>query len=99
MRWGKRRIALQVPHAAVLGLDEFPRFADVHDLLPPPAQGAIRELLGRLHECHATARVFGSYGWRAICGLVHVHAASHLDLSGPVQGAAPAQGYSPIRLV
>jgi phosphoribosyl-dephospho-CoA transferase len=89
-RWAKRRLALQVPHAAVLGLDEFPRLADVHDLLPPPAQGAIRELLGRLDERHATARVFGSYGWQAISGLDHVHAASDLDLSVTVEGAAHA---------
>ena len=85
MRWGKRRLALQVAHAAVLGLDEFPRLADMHDLLPPPAQGAFHELLGRLDECHATARVFGSYGWQAISGLDHVHAASDLDLSVTVE--------------
>ncbi|MEJ1170397.1 malonate decarboxylase holo-[acyl-carrier-protein] synthase [Variovorax sp. CCNWLW235] len=89
-RWAKRRLALQVPHAAVLGLDEFPRLADVQGLLPPPAQGAIRELLGRLDERHATARVFGSYGWQAISGLDHVHAASDLDLSVTVEGAAHA---------
>ena len=90
MRWGKRRIALQVPHAAVLGLDEFPRLAGMHDLLPPLARGAVRELLGRLDECHATARVFGSYGWQAISGLDHVHAASDLDLSVTDEGAAHA---------
>ncbi|MCR8960673.1 malonate decarboxylase holo-[acyl-carrier-protein] synthase [Variovorax sp. S2] len=89
-RWAKRRLALQVPHTAVLGLDEFPRLAGTHDLLPPPAQDAIRELLGRLDECHATARVFGSYGWQAISGLDHVHAASDLDLSVTVEGAAHA---------
>lgn len=89
-RWAKRRLALQVPNTAVLGLDEFPRLADVHDLLPPPAQGAVRELLGRLDERHATARVFGSYGWQAISGLDHVHAASDLDLSVTVEGAAHA---------
>ncbi|RST45529.1 malonate decarboxylase holo-[acyl-carrier-protein] synthase [Variovorax sp. DXTD-1] len=89
-RWDKRRLALQVPHAAVLGLDEFPRLGDVHELLPPPAQGAIRELLGRLDERHAAARIFGSYGWQAISGLDHVHAASDLDLSVTVEGAAHA---------
>jgi phosphoribosyl-dephospho-CoA transferase len=90
MRWGKRRLALQVPHAAVLRLDEFPRLADLHGLLPPPARGAIHELLGRLDECHASARVFGSYGWEAISSLDHVHAASDLDLSVTVKGAAHA---------
>lgn len=89
-RWGKRRLALQVPHAAVLYLDEFPRLADVRRLLAHSAQGAVRKLLGGLNECHATARVFGSYGWQAISGLDHVHAASDLDLSVSVEGAAHA---------
>ena len=89
-RWDKRRLALQVPHAAVLYLDEFPRLADMRRLLAQPVQGAVRELLGRLDECRATARVFGSYGWQAISGLDHVHAASDLDLSVAVEGAAHA---------
>lgn len=89
-RWGRRRLALQVPHAAVQGRGEFPWLADVQDLLPPPARDALRELLGRLRQCHAAARVFGSYGWQAISGLDHVRAASDIDLSVAVEGAAHA---------
>ncbi|WP_418148227.1 malonate decarboxylase holo-[acyl-carrier-protein] synthase [Variovorax paradoxus] len=88
--WGRRRLALQVPHAAVDGLGEFPRPADVQDLLPPPAWDVLRELLGRLSQCHAAVRVFGSYGWQAISGLDHVRAGSDLDLSIAVEGAVHA---------
>ncbi|MDR6454773.1 phosphoribosyl-dephospho-CoA transferase [Variovorax beijingensis] len=89
-RWDRRRIALQVPHAAVHGLGEFPRLDDMQKLLPPPARGAVRELLGRLDASHATARVFGSFGWQAISGLDHVRDDSDLDLSIPIDDAAHA---------
>ena len=88
--WGRRRLVLQVPRAAVDGLGEFPRLADVQDLLPPPAWDVLRELLGRLSQCHAAVRVFGSYGWQAISGLDHVRAGSDLDLSIAVEGAIHA---------
>lgn len=90
VRWDRRRLALQVPKAAVQDLDEFPHLAGVLDLLPPPTRGAASELLGRLDASHAAARVFGSYGWQAISGLVHVRTGSDLDLSVSVEGAAHA---------
>lgn len=89
-RWGRRRLALQVPHAAVLGLDDFPHLAVVQDLLPSSARGPVRDLLGGLGACHASARVFGSYGWQAISGLDHVRPDSDLDLSVCVDGVAHA---------
>ncbi|MDM0059139.1 malonate decarboxylase holo-[acyl-carrier-protein] synthase [Variovorax fucosicus] len=89
-RWDRRRLALQVPHAAVHGLDEFPCLAEVQALLPLAARDAARELLAGLRTCHATARVFGSYGWQAISGLDHVRTGSDLDLSVAVEGAAHA---------
>ncbi|MBT2302101.1 malonate decarboxylase holo-[acyl-carrier-protein] synthase [Variovorax paradoxus] len=89
-RWDRRRLALQVPRTAVLGLDEFPRLAEVRGLLPPSARGPVRDLQGGLDACHATARVFGSYGWQAISGLDHVRPDSDLDLSVAVEGAAHA---------
>lgn len=90
VRWHRRRLALQVPQAAVQGLGEFPRLADMQQLLPPSARGAVRELLGSLDASHATARVFGSFGWQAISGLDHVRDDSDLDLSIAVEGAAHA---------
>ena len=89
-RWGRRRLALQVPRTAVHGLGEFPRLAAVQALLPPSARDAARELVGRLDACHATARVFGSYGWQAISGLDHVRTDSDLDLSITIEGAVHA---------
>jgi len=89
-RWGRRRLALQVPHSAVLGFDEFPPLAEVQALLPPAARGAVRDLLDGLGACDATARVFGSYGWQAISGLDHVRKDSDLDLSVGVDGAVQA---------
>ena len=89
-RWNRRRLALQVPIADVHGFGEFPLLADVLDLLPPAVLDAVRTLLGRLGECHAAARVFGSYGWQAISGLDHVRTGSDLDLSIAVDGVAHA---------
>lgn len=89
-RWDRRRLALQVPRTAVLYFDEFPRLAEVQGLLPPSARRPVRDLLGGLDACHATARVFGSYGWQAISGLDHVRPGSDLDLSVSVDGVAQA---------
>jgi len=89
-RWDLRRLALQVPRDAVLLFDEFPRLAEVLRLLPPPARHPARDLLSQLDAYHATARVFGSYGWQAISGLDHVRPHSDLDLSISVEGAAHA---------
>jgi phosphoribosyl-dephospho-CoA transferase len=89
-RWDRRRLALQVPRTAVLFFDEFPRLADVRWMLPPSARAAVRELLAGLDEQHATARVFGSYGWQAISGLDHVRPDSDLDLAIGVEGPTHA---------
>lgn len=89
-RWDRRRLALQVPRTAVLLFDEFPRLPEVQGLLPPSMRGPVRDLLGALDACHATTRVFGSYGWQAISGLYHVRPASDLDLAVSVGGAAHA---------
>ncbi|MGJ7498537.1 malonate decarboxylase holo-[acyl-carrier-protein] synthase [Variovorax sp. RT4R15] len=89
-RWDRRRLALHVPRAAVHCIDEFPRLAEVQALLRPSARDAARELLAGLRACHATARVFGSYGWQAISALDHVRAGSDLDLSVVVEGVAHA---------
>ena len=90
LRWGRRRLALQVPQAAVRGLDEFPRLAEVLPLLPASARGPVRDLLDALAAHPAAARAFGSYGWQAISGLDHVRPESDLDLSVGVDGAAHA---------
>lgn len=89
-RWDRRRLALQVPRTAVLLFDEFPRLAEVRRQLPQSMRGPVRDLLGALDACHATTRVFGSYGWQAISGLVHARPDSDLDLAIAVAGAEHA---------
>lgn len=93
-RWGRRRLALQVPRAAVLCFDEFPRVAEVLGLLPRSARGAVCDLLAGLAECHAAARVFGSYGWQALSGLDHLRPGSDIDLWVTVDDAPHADAVS-----
>lgn len=89
-RWDRRRLALLVPRAGLRRVDEFPRLAEVQDLLPPAVQYRVLKLMAELDACHATARVFGSYGWQAMSDLDHVRPESDLDLSVVVHGAAHA---------
>ncbi|MBT2325024.1 malonate decarboxylase holo-[acyl-carrier-protein] synthase [Variovorax paradoxus] len=89
-QWDKRRLPLQVPHAAVLRFDAFPQLADVQVLLPPSARRPARDLLDALDTWRATARVFGSYGWQAISALAHVRPGSDLDLLVNVDGMEQA---------
>ena len=89
-RWERRRLALQVPRAELLGLGEFPRLAEMRCLLPRPVRAAVSDLVDALGACRAAARVFGSYGWQAITGLDHVRPDSDLDLSLAVDGVAHA---------
>jgi phosphoribosyl-dephospho-CoA transferase len=89
-RWGKRRIALAVPHSALLYFDAFPRASEMLGLLPPTARALWRELCEALSTVDATARVYGSYGWQRLTGLDHVHAASDIDLCIAVSDMAQA---------
>jgi phosphoribosyl-dephospho-CoA transferase len=89
-RWDRRRLALQVPRAALRRVDEFPRLAEVRDLLPPLVRYRARRLMAELDACDATARVFGSYGWQAISDLDYLRPESDLDLSVTVNGATHA---------
>lgn len=94
--WDRRRLALQVPHAAVLGFEEFPALAAVQALLPPSAQRPVRALLDALATAGATAHVFGSYGWHAISGLAHVRPESDLDLWIGVAGIEQADAVAQV---
>ncbi|MEO5797502.1 MAG: malonate decarboxylase holo-[acyl-carrier-protein] synthase [Rhodoferax sp.] len=89
-RWDKRRITLAVPRSAVLYFDAFPRALEVQCLLPLPARAPWLGLCEQLSACHATARVYGSYGWQRLTGLDHVHADSDIDLCIAVSNASQA---------
>ena len=84
-RWERRRLALRVPSAAVVGTAEFPCLGELADSAAPadaatPVRRLARALADRLVVQRATARVFGSHGWRLLTGLDHVRPASDLDL-------------------
>ena len=97
-RWGRRRLALQVPRAAVIARGEFPLLSEVQAMLPPSARCAVRELVSRLDELDAPARVYGSHGWQAISGLDHLRPGSDLDLSVAVDGVVRADAVSQVLL-
>ena len=79
-RWGRRRLALQVAHEALLCFDEFPRAAEATRLLPRAARTAWRALDAALAGRQATARVYGSYGWQLLSGLDHLGPESDIDV-------------------
>ena len=79
-RWGRQRLALTVARSDVLYFDEFP-FAEVAlGLVPARARPAWRELCDSLKAAGANARVYGSYGWQLLSGLVHVRPGSDIDV-------------------
>ena len=89
-RWGRRRLALQLPRGYVTRFDEFPRLANVVSSLPVAARDAASNLVGALAACGAGAHVYGSFGWQALTGLDHVRSGSDLDLWVPVGDEANA---------
>ncbi|MEJ8851403.1 malonate decarboxylase holo-[acyl-carrier-protein] synthase [Variovorax rhizosphaerae] len=88
-RWARRRLALHVPPSSVSRFDEFPTLAEVVDLLPLSERVA-DDLRAGLASCHATAHVYGSYGWQALSGLDHIRQGSDLDLWIAVRSVAHA---------
>jgi len=89
-RWGRRRLALQVPHAAVLRRDDFPRSDAAMALVGSRSRAALETLTLDLREQRATARVFGSHGWQLLTGLGYLHPGSDLDLWVAVDDMAHA---------
>ena len=89
-RWGRRRLALQLPRGYVMRFDEFPGLASVVSSLPAAARDAVSNLEGALAACGTAAHVYGSFGWQALTGLDHVRPGSDLDLWVPVQDEAQA---------
>lgn len=80
LRWGRRRLALQVSREALSCFDEFPRAAEAGRLLPRPVRTAWRALDAGLRALQAGARVYGSHGWQLLSGLDYLHAGSDIDL-------------------
>ena len=80
LRWGRRRLNVQVPISGLLWLDQFPIASSIGCLLPVDARGPWQELCCHLVAAGVELRVYGSYGWQHLTGLDHVHPGSDLDL-------------------
>ena len=89
-QWSRRRLVVQVPRAALLCFDEFPRAAAVSELLPRHTRSAWRRLTAALTASRASARVYGSYGWQQLSGLSYLRATSDIDLWIAVEDGAHA---------
>lgn len=80
---GKRRIALDIPPAAIVAADPPLALHRVRDAAPAIWQPAIEALLALAERCEVEARVFGSVAWAALTGLDYLTAGSDLDLIWP----------------
>ncbi|MEZ5637224.1 MAG: malonate decarboxylase holo-[acyl-carrier-protein] synthase [Burkholderiaceae bacterium] len=81
LRWGRRRIALQVRHRDVAGVQPFfPALQAVAELLAPVSAARCRQLHAGLAGHGLVAQVYGSHGWQWLTGLDYLHADSDLDL-------------------
>ncbi len=89
-RWGRRRIALRVPTAAVDRFGAFPLARDVSAWLPGSAVAQWLDLCNALDHLGVSARVHGSYGWQVLTGLDYLRPTSDLDLHVPIHDARTA---------
>ncbi|MCZ2495807.1 malonate decarboxylase holo-[acyl-carrier-protein] synthase [Xylophilus sp. Kf1] len=78
--WERRRLALQVPPADIVDFGDFPEARAIAGALPASLRPDWDALLADLAAAGATVRVFGSYGWQQLTGLVYVREGSDLDL-------------------
>jgi phosphoribosyl-dephospho-CoA transferase len=88
--WGRRRLALQVPLAAVRCWGAFPEAATVAPLLAEEARPPWARLCAALGGLGVAARVHGSHGWQWLTGAAYLHAGSDIDLCLPVADEARA---------
>lgn len=91
-RWTRRRLAIEVARADVVGLDDFPPADAVIDQIAPPAHAAWRALCASLASAGVEARVYGSHGWQFVTGMPCVHPESDVDLWLAVDDASRVDG-------
>lgn len=96
LKFGRRRIALQLPLHAIAWLDEFPRAAAVVRLLRRHRRERAQSLLEGLDRVGTPARVYGSHGWQLLTGEAYLHADSDLDLWMSVENCAQADAVAAI---
>lgn len=90
LAFGRRRVAIDIPHDGVARQGEFPAAHTVADSLDPALGDTWASTCRRLSALGCEARVYGGHGWQGLTGLQYVHAASDIDLALPVQDAAMA---------
>lgn len=90
LRWERRRLGFRAARAEVAWFDEFPRLERIAERLAPDARAEGLRLCRALAACGATARVYGSHGWRAVSGLGTLRPGSDLDLWIAVSDAGQA---------
>ncbi len=88
--WGRQRLNVCVLRSELRGGAPLPRAGDIGELLPPSAEAPWRGLCRRLDDMGLTARVYGSFGWQHLTGLIYVRERSDIDLLLPVDGVATA---------
>ena len=88
--WGRQRLFVRAPAAAVQRVGAFPLAVDITGELPAAACKDWRTLCAALQAVGVEARVYGSHGWQALTGLACVReGTSDIDLLLPC--ATPAQ--------
>jgi phosphoribosyl-dephospho-CoA transferase len=90
LAWGRRKIALRVPHGAILYHDAFPRAPEVARLLPVVLRPRWAELNVALAAAGVEPRVHGSHGWQRLTGLRYLTPQSDIDLLVPVSDVRAA---------
>lgn len=88
--WGRLRLALSVPAAALRDPHGFPEPTAITPLLAPPVRAAWTTLADRLAALGVAPQVYGGHGWQAITGLAYLREGSDLDLWLPVRDAVQA---------
>ena len=81
---GKRRIALTLPAADILGHKPPPRLADCKYAAPPHWQATLDALL----SLDGDVQCFGSLAWQHVTGLPYLAANSDLDVLWPLPPSA-----------
>lgn len=79
-RWGRRPISVSASALGVVRQGEFPLATEVGAALPAAAHAGWVLLCEQFARLGVQARVYGSYGWQQLTGLVYVHACSDVDL-------------------
>jgi len=86
----RRRLSLRIEPGHVLRTTPPPALAEVTEGLPAPWRDEVRLLLADTRDLDVPPRVFGSFAWQHLTGLLYLRASSDLDLLWEVEDHAQA---------